>query len=225
MRRRHAGDLVFAFLLAFLLVMSACTPRPPEILQVEAEVRLISDRIAGREYEQLSLFVQGEDPDGFDDLDEVVLLNDDSGLFWRIDRGSWAVVRGGRWIGSAGLTMPLLSPFPRGEYRLRLYDAGGNSEERFISIEAPLEAVGEPELLIDQGGVDLVSPDSVVIQALDPQGRTVTQKRIHLGRHPWESIFDGDEIPLDARLFVYVDGPVDEGLHGRLPRVVGPFFR
>jgi hypothetical protein len=224
-RFRHAG----ALLLLFLLALAACTPRPPEILRVEVEVRLVTDRVAGRDYEQLSLFVQGEDPDGFEDLDEVVLLNDQSGLFWRIDRNSWVVVRGGAWMGSAALTMPLLGAFPRGEYRILIYDAGGNSEEEFVSIDAPREAVDEPELIFDDGGVELLSPESVVLQAVDPQGRTVTQKRIHRGRHPWEIVFDGGEIPLDARLYVYAedrpDGPSNESLDPRLPRVVGPFFR
>lgn len=212
-RFRHAG----ALLLLLLLALAACTPRPPEILRVEGEVRLLTDRVAGQEYEQLSLFVQGEDPDGFDDLDEVVLLNDESGLLWRIDRSSWVVVRGGAWMGSAALTMPLLGAFPRGEYRLLIYDAGGNSEEEFLSIDAPMDAVGDPEIVFDEGGVELVSPESVVLQAVDPQGRTVVQKRIHRGRHPWQTLFDGGGIPLDTRIFVYLDGP--------LPRVVGPFFR
>ncbi len=228
MRGRHLGALVSASLLA----LSACTPRPPEILRVEGEVRLVTDRAAGQEYEQLSLFVQAEDLDGFDDLDEVVLLNDESGLFWRIDRSSWVVVRGDTWMGSAGLTMPLLGAFPRGEYRLLIYDAGGNSEEEFLLIDAPMEAVGEPELIFDDAAVELVYPESVVLQAVDTQGRTVAQKRIHRGLHSWEIVFDGGEVPLDARFFVYADGrgegpskDPNEPLDGRLPRVVGPFFR
>ncbi|MFP4431273.1 MAG: hypothetical protein ACLFPV_08495 [Spirochaetaceae bacterium] len=216
-RRDGARGLV----LALFFALSACTPRPPEILRVEGEVRLVTDRAAGQEYEQLSLFVQAEDPDGFDDLDEVVLLNDESGLFWRIDRSSWVVVRDGAWMGSAGLTMPFLGSFPRGEYRVVIYDAGGNSEEEFLSIDAPSEAVGEPDIIFGDAEVELVSPESVVLQAVDPQGRTVAQKRIHRGRHPWESVLDGGEVPLDARFFVYVDAPLD----GHLPRVVGPFFR
>ncbi len=212
--------LVGAILLPLLSGLSACAPRPPEILRIEEEIRLVTDRTADREYEQLSLFLEAEDADGFEDLDEIILFHDRSGLFWRIDRNSWAVTRGGQWIGSAGLTMPLLTPFPRGRYRLRLYDAGGNSQEVYLSVDAPFEAVTEPDLLLDEAGIDLLSPETVILQAVDPQGRTVIQKRVYRGRHSWETVFDGAEIPLDTRVFVYVPPSV-----AGLPRVVGPFFR
>jgi hypothetical protein len=214
------GVLVGAIVLPLLAVLSACAPRPPEILRIESELRLVTDRVMDREYEQLSLFLEAEDPDGFEDLDEVLLLHDQSGLYWRIDRNSWAVTRGEGWFGSAGLTMPLFTPFPRGVYRLRLYDAGGHSEEVSVSIDAALEAVGEPDVLLDDAGIDLLSPERVVLQAVDPQGRTVAQKRLYRGRHDWDAIFDGAEIPLDTRVFLYLPSSEE-----RLPRIVGPFFR
>lgn len=206
---------------AAVLVLAACTPRPPEILRVEAEIRLVTDREIDREYEQLSLFLEGEDPDGFDDLDEVVLLNDNAGLYWRIDRSAWVVTREGRWVGSAGLSMPLLSTFPRGAYRVLLYDAGGNSQETILSVEDPLRAVPEPEVIVTQERIELAAPESVVVQMVDPQGRTIAQKRISGGGHSWEAILDGGEMPLGVRVFLYVDGP---GPEERLPRVIGPFF-
>ena len=210
-------------LVAVTLFLAACTPRPPEILRVEGEVRLVTDREADREYEQLALFVEGEDPDGFDDLDEVVLLNDASGLYWRIDRSAWVVTREGRWIGSAALTMPLVSAFPRGEYRVVLYDAGGNSQETNVFLEDPRQPVPSPEVAINQEGVELTTPESVVVQLVDPQGRTITQKRISRGEQSWQVILEGGELPLDARVFLYVDG-VPEGVDEGLPRLIGPFF-
>lgn len=208
---------------AAAVMLAACTPRPPEILRVEAELRLVTDRETDREYEQLSLFVEGEDPDGFEDLDELVLLNDQAGLYWRIDRSRWVVTREGRWIGSAALTMPLLSAFPRGDYRLVLYDAGGNSQETIVSVAGPRQAVPAPELVVDQEGIELTAPEALVVQVVDPQGRTIAQKRIFAGRHSWQVILGGGELPLDARAFLYLDSP-GEGVVKRLPRIVGPFF-
>ena len=204
-----------------LSVALGCTPRPPELLRVEAEVRVVTDRLIDREYEQLSLFVEATDPDGFDDLDELLLLHDPSELYWSIERISWVATRGGSWIGSAALTMADLGPMPRGVYRLLLYDSGGNRVEQQLSIRSGSQPVERPDIRLNDEGVQLISPSSVVVQLVDPQGRTVSQKRIGPGLHPWERLTDGAEIPIDLSVYVRVESDPGEGL---LPRLIGPFF-
>ena len=105
--------------------------KPPEILRIQWQVVLVSDQELGREYTTLSLFVRPNDPDGFDDLSELYLINDELELYWKLTSDSWQKSAGGdAWIGSNGVRLPDGSPPPAGEYRVLLRDVGGDSTEQ-----------------------------------------------------------------------------------------------
>ncbi len=91
------------------------------------QVTLVDDRELDAHYTALSLFVRPDDPDGFDDLAELYLIDDQEELFWRLDPDTWQKSGSGdSWIGSNGLVLPDGAPLPAGEYRLLLRDLAGN---------------------------------------------------------------------------------------------------
>jgi hypothetical protein len=134
---RLTAVAVSALLLATVLIISACTGEPPEIVQVFWQLKLVQDREQDLTYQTLSLFVRPNDPDGFEDIEDVYLINDDQELFWRLDVESW--VQSGSeeeiWIGSNSLKMPDGASFPAGRYRILLRDVGGESAEQTIRLQ------------------------------------------------------------------------------------------
>jgi hypothetical protein len=125
--------LLAALPAAFLL--PACAGKPPEILRVHWQVTLVDDRESGQRYTAVSLFVRPNDPDGFDDLSELYLIDDRDQLCWRLGADSWQTSGTAEtWIGSNGLGMPDGSPLPAGEYRVLLRDVGGESAEQTVRL-------------------------------------------------------------------------------------------
>jgi hypothetical protein len=119
------------------VLTAACAGKPPEILRVLWQMTLVDDRELNARYTTLSLFVRAADPDGFDDLAELYLIDDTGEQFWRLEAGSWQKSGSGEpWIGSNGLRLPDGSPFPTGEYRLLLRDLGGESVEQTLRLPA-----------------------------------------------------------------------------------------
>ena len=148
--------LSFVLALAFL----SCTGEPPEIVRVFWQLNIIDDREHDLSYQTLSLFVKPNDPDGFEDIEDVYLINDEQELFWRLDGESWIQSGSGQeiWIGSNSLKMPDGASFPAGEYRILLRDVGGDSAEQTIRLELlslkeakrylPKVTVGSGEILV-----------------------------------------------------------------------------
>jgi hypothetical protein len=152
------GAALAAFCLA--LVSLGCTGQPPEILRVFWQINLVEDKEQGQVYESLSLFVRPRDPDGFDDIEEVYLINDAEELFWRLDRSSWRRSGSGEetWIGGNGLRLPDGRAFPGGEYRILLRDVGGDTAEQTVQIQAPpVEQVRSylPEVSVHNGSLHI----------------------------------------------------------------------
>jgi hypothetical protein len=134
-----------AVLAAWLL--AACAGKHPEIQRVLWKVTLVDDRELDAHYTAVSLFIRPNDPDGFDDLAELYLINDAEDLFWRLDPDTWQKsVSGDSWIGSNGLVLPDGAPLPAGEYRLLLRDLGGESAEQ--SLRLPAVGLAELERLV-----------------------------------------------------------------------------
>jgi hypothetical protein len=79
-----------------------------------------------------------DDPDGFDDIETLYLINDKEELFWSLDTDSWQKSSNNNetWLGTNGFTMPDYSPFPTGEYRLLLQDLGGKDDEKVIYVKS-----------------------------------------------------------------------------------------
>jgi hypothetical protein len=134
LRRAALGILVPCVLLLLLL---SCTGEPPEILRVFWQLNLNQDLEQNLTYQSLSLFVKPNDPDGFEDIEDLYLINDEQELFWRLDGETWAQSGSDQdiWIGSNSLKMPDGASFPAGEYRILLRDVGGDSAEQTIRLQ------------------------------------------------------------------------------------------
>jgi hypothetical protein len=120
-----------------LLLLLTCTGEPPEIMRVFWQLNLVEDLEQNLTYQSLSLFVKPDDPDGFEDIEDLYLINDEQELFWRLDGESWAQSGSEQeiWIGSNSLNMPDGASFPAGEYRILLRDVGGDSAEQKIRLQ------------------------------------------------------------------------------------------
>jgi hypothetical protein len=119
-----------------LPLLFACTGEPPEITRVFWQLNVVEDLEQNLTYQSLSLFVKPNDPDGFDDIEDLYLINDEQELFWRLDGESWeqSGSESEIWIGSNSLKMPDGASFPAGEYRILLRDVGGDSTEQTIRL-------------------------------------------------------------------------------------------
>ena len=133
------GQTILWILLACVLfpLLLSCTGEPPEILRVFWQLNLNEDLEQNLTYQSLSLFVKPNDPDGFEDIEDLYLINDEQELFWLLDGETWAQSGSDQeiWIGSNSLKMPDGAAFPAGEYRILLRDVGGDSAEQTIRLQ------------------------------------------------------------------------------------------
>ena len=144
--------------IAVLLLLFSCTGQPPEIARVFWQLNIVEDREQDITYQSLSVFLKPNDPDGFDDIEDLHLIHDEQELFWRLDGESWAQSgsEGDIWIGSNALKMPDGASFPAGEYRILLRDIGGDSAEQTISLRSiPTKQAQEylPEVAVDEATI------------------------------------------------------------------------
>jgi hypothetical protein len=174
--------LSVSLLLSSLLSSSllSCSGEPPEILRVFWRLNLVENREQNLTYQTLSLFIKPNDPDGFEDIEEVFLINDQQELFWHLDTETWARSGEGEeiWIGSNSLKMPDGASFPPGEYRILLRDVGGDSSEQSIRLHLlPLKQAKRylPTVKIGNGEI-MVTGDASSYQlwTYDAGGQYVT---------------------------------------------------
>ncbi len=106
-------------------------------MRVFWQLNMVEDLEQDLTYQSLSLFVKPNDPDGFEDIEDLYLINDQQELFWRLNGESWAQSGTDEeiWIGSNSLKMPDGAAFPAGEYRILLRDVGGDSAEQTIRLQ------------------------------------------------------------------------------------------
>ncbi len=137
-----------------LIVLGGCETSPPELYELEWILVDFDDRELDRTYERLSLFVRPGDTDGLDDLDELYVIFDAGELFWRLTADTWTrdVRDRATWIGTASLAMPGEQPFPAGEYRVLLIDAGGERDTSRFVIPRQRSATPLPE--VEQDGAN-----------------------------------------------------------------------
>ena len=146
-----------------LPIVIACTGRPPQISDVFWQINQFADQTEGISYERLSVFIEVDDPDGFEELESVYLIHDEQELFWELSTESWATTEadGRRWVGANSICMPDYSPMPRGDYRVLVQDLGGDAAETQISITtrtlSPTE-IGFPAVSIRNGQMVVSGP-------------------------------------------------------------------
>ncbi len=186
---------------------------------------LVDNRTLNARYEQLSLFVQAEDEDGFADLSRLYLINDDRHLYWTLTADSWQKRqdRGQQWIGSNNFVMADGSEFPRGQYRVVLEDlSGARSERTFVIDQAEIKpsSVAFPALSISG---DWVTVDSSLpgptVAVIDPAGSFSAHKTVAPGRVALSALIGRAPEPgrrLD--LYVHVFDP-----NRRVELLSGPF--
>lgn len=171
------GKIVPILLAPLILAVSfsTCTGEPPEIARAFWQINLLKDTEQGVSYQSLSLFVKPKDADGFEDIEDVYLINDDQELFWRLDAETWAQSGTGEeiWIGSNSLRMPDGASFPAGEYRILLRDVGGESAEQTIRL--PVISLAEaralvPDVVVEGGKIE-VSTETYLLWLYDANGR------------------------------------------------------
>ncbi len=174
--RRTVPGCLSALAAAFLLLLAACTGKPPEIRRVFTQVNVVEDREQDITYESLSFFLQPYDPDGFEDLDELYLINDDRELFWKLDSESWQESGSGeeRWIGSNGISMPDGRALPSGGYRVVLLDVGGDTVEDTVYLKPPsLDSARRllPRAELQEGRIRLRGSGPFTLWLYDRAGR------------------------------------------------------
>ncbi len=82
--------------------------------------------------ENLSVYLQPEDSDGFEDLRILYILHDDSETYWEAGTDEWILFEeeGLPWIGMPQIQRAdprTAKPLPRGKYRVELRDRAGRT--------------------------------------------------------------------------------------------------
>ena len=149
--RRRAGRLLAAAILAALA--DGCSGNAPQIARVSAQLLYVDDLTDGSVHEELALHVVPEDKDGLDDLQYLHLISDKAELYWSLSSDTWSQAKSqnDQWIGSARLAMPRNERFPRGEYRVLLYDLSGDSAEQRFDLDT--EVLDPREIPFPQAAV------------------------------------------------------------------------
>jgi hypothetical protein len=95
--------------------------------------------VDGRPQERFSFFVLVEDDDGIENLRELHLYHDWEGLEWILNSDDWVYheENGRHWIGSRSIAMTGGDILPRGQYKARLINKGGEHTERSFTFDAP----------------------------------------------------------------------------------------
>ncbi len=151
------------------LFCSSCSPNPPELRTVST--RLIVYPIAGSAAgaagstasveERLSCFLAVQDKDGIGDIEQVIIINDETELFWNLTEENWTIHKdaGEFWIGSNGLSVPE-GKIPRGGYRVEVIDKAGEKTTRNFQVLAPSKLPNNlPQVISQQQGSVLVKSD------------------------------------------------------------------
>jgi hypothetical protein len=209
-----------------LLLLLTCTGEPPEIIRVFWQLNVVQDLEQNLSHQSLSVFVKPNDPDGFEDIEDLYLINDEQELFWRLDMESWA--QSGTdpeiWIGSNSLKMPDGASFPAGEYRILLRDVGGDSAEQKIRLQLVSSREAKrylPVVAVEQGEIRVSGEaDGYQVWTYDTSGRYVASFPISETPLRVRSI-TGSQPALQGGFTFEVYGTVQErnlGIHS------GPYF-
>jgi hypothetical protein len=171
--------------LIFLLLLCACSGKPPSLLNMRYYVLSRPLPEASAAAQSLSLFVSVQDPDGFDDIESMYVINDELGLFWLLNADTWIKREegGSTWIGSNGISLPDSGSLPSGTYRVQVLDSAGEKAEREFSLSAssdnPLQL--KASLSSDTLEISGVS-GQVQILFLDASGQTLFSMPGQTGR-------------------------------------------
>ena len=215
--RAASGATAMLVLLVLLAVLGGCETSAPELYELQWLLVDYDDRELERRYERLSVFVRAADADGLEDLDELYVIHDGGELFWRATAETWTRDErdGATWIGAASLAMPGEQPFPAGEYRVLLVDAGGERDYSRFVIPEQRRSTPLPDVQ-QRGGTFVVSGAADYSLWILSEG--VLQESVAAGD---EIALGGDEYRSGIRYEGYVFGKLPSADKGALS---GPYF-
>jgi len=129
-------------ILAATVILAGCSGKPPAIARSYARVIYVHDVVHDTSSETLGVYMVATDPDGMENLTAFYVINDDSQLFWKVDKSDWvtSMAEGESWIGASTLSMPDDASLPPGEYRVVLQNVGGDTVEDTVTV--PKRALG-----------------------------------------------------------------------------------
>jgi hypothetical protein len=166
----------YFFILSVFLLSGflSCSKNEPKIIY--GFMDLVYYEAKEKPEERFSFFVLCEDEDGIENLSELSLYHDRSGLRWLINSEDWVLYEeeGKTWIGSRSLAINEDS-LPRGQFRAVLTNKGGEKTERRFTFDGPEESPFPFPFLVITGGVyriDSQYPKNHLI-CYDQQGKIV----------------------------------------------------
>lgn len=165
-----------AVVLLLILLIGACSGAPPEVSQLFWQLNVVEDLESSEQYEELTVFVHIDDPDGISDIEEVEILHTTQELLWKYTPASWRKVErdGETWFGSNGVRSGFSELVPRGEYRVRVSDKAGESVETGFVISpdiiglqrGAIKSSSFPQLSITPGQIELSSASPELLVSL-----------------------------------------------------------
>ena len=166
-KRQVLKQLFVRFLLCAVLVFSGCSGQPPELAQIFWQLNVVQNTEDSSQYEELSLFLHAEDPDGLEDIDRIELLHSPQELLWSFSPSEWRVVQreGATWIGVSGIRSASTQTIPRGEYRVRLSDKAGESVETKFIMSGDITGLQRGELAGRRFPQAQVTPQAVQLSS------------------------------------------------------------
>lgn len=129
--------LVVIFFFSTLTSLFGCSGADPVIYQLETRLQAYW-KYPFESQERLLVQIFADDDDGFDEIYEVYIINDEEELYWRATRDEWDLVTvedGKQWIVLTHIYSERHDKIPRGEYRLVLMDFSGFRAERRFTID------------------------------------------------------------------------------------------
>jgi hypothetical protein len=189
---------------AALVVVTACTGKPPEIGLIDLKPIYVRNPATGAVDARMRLYLQASDPDGVEDLAAFYLIHDGKEIFWEVRGGAWH--SGGEgWIGTHSLALPSGWQVPGGTYRVVLEDAAGETVERQVRVDPVAPAGLRFPRAVDTGSVT-VEPANAWVWAYSDAGDLVTAAPP--AQVPWDRVGTYFVYAADARLRVgLLSGP------------------
>lgn len=179
--RTSADRNLLLILLVLPVLLSSCSGAPPEIAQLFWQLNLVQDIKDSSQHEELSLYIHAQDPDGTDDLEEIVLLHPAAELRWNFTPETWRKVErnGEGWLGGSGIKSGFTAQLPRGEYQVKVYDKAGEAAVTSFFISKDIQGLQQGKLKESSFPRGNVKSDSIDLYFSAPEVLL--------------SLYDGDE--------------------------------